>query len=47
MLVKKKDRSMRFCVDYRKLNKVTKKRSFPFPLIVDTLDSLSGTSINL
>ena len=36
---------MRFCDDYRKLNKVTKKDSFPLPLIADTLDSLNGTSV--
>ena len=36
---------MRFCVDCRKLNRVTKKDSFPLPLIADTLDSLSGTSV--
>ena len=45
VFLKKKDGSMRFCVDYRKLNKVTKKDSFPLPLIADTLDSLSGTSV--
>ena len=43
VLVKKKNGEMRFCVDYRKLNKITKKDSFPLPLISEVLDSLCGT----
>ena len=33
----KKDGSKRFCVDFRKLNQITKKNSFPLPLIDDIL----------
>ena len=43
VLVKKKNGEMRFCVDFRAINKVTKKDSFPMPLVADTLDALSGT----
>ena len=45
VLVKKKDRSYRFCVDFRKVNKVTKVDSFPMPLVADALDSLAGASV--
>ncbi|XP_036138917.1 uncharacterized protein LOC118644443 [Monomorium pharaonis] len=42
VLVRKKDGSLRFCVDYRKLNEVTVKDSYPLPKIDDILDQLSG-----
>ena len=41
-LVKKKDGTTRFCIDYRKLNAVTRKDSYPLPRFDDALDSLSG-----
>ena len=40
LLVKKKDRSMRLCVDYRQLNKVTIKNKYPLPRIDDLMDQL-------
>jgi hypothetical protein len=42
VLVTKKDNTLRFCIDYRKLNSVTKKDSYPLPRIQDTLDVLNG-----
>lgn len=38
MVVKTKVGKLRFCIDYRKLNAVTKKDVFPLPRIDDTLD---------
>lgn len=43
VLVKKNDGTMIFCVDYRKLNAVTKKDSFSLPLITEVLYNLHGT----
>ena len=40
LLVKKKDGSMRLCVDYRQLNKVTIKNKYPLPRIDDLMDQL-------
>lgn len=34
---------MRFCVDYRKVNNLTKKDGYPLPRIGDTLDILAGS----
>ena len=43
VLVRKKDGTTRFCVDYRKLNDATRKDAYPLPRIDTTLDTLSGS----
>ena len=42
VMVRKKDGTLRFCVDYRKLNQVTKKDVYPLPRCDDVLEALSG-----
>jgi len=44
VLVKKKDGSLRFCVNYRRLNSITYKDSYPLTLIDNCLNALSGLS---
>ena len=44
VLVKKWDGTHRFCVDYQKMNAVTRKDAYPIPRIDDTLDTFSGAA---
>eukprot|EP00731_Ephydatia_muelleri_P000886 Em0001g886a len=43
VLAKKHDGTTRFCVDYRKVNEVTRKDAYPLPRVDDTLDTLVGS----
>ena len=43
LFVKKKYGSLRLCIDYRQLNKVTTKNKYPLPRIDDLFDQLQGT----
>ena len=45
VLVKKKSGEMRFCINYRQLNNVTKKDSYPLPRIDDILNKMSGKCV--
>ena len=45
VLVTKRDGSIRFCVDYRKLNSLSRKDSYPLPCIDETLNTLGGNKL--
>ena len=42
LFVKKKDKTLRLCIDYRQLNRVTIKNRYPLPRIDDLFDQLRG-----
>jgi len=45
VIVPKKNRKARFCVDYRRLNNITKKDAYPLPRMEDFLDSLGDAKV--
>ena len=45
LFVKNKDGTLRLCVDYRQLNKMTMKNKYPLPRIDDLFDQLKGASV--
>lgn len=47
MFIKKKDGSLRLCIDYRQLNKVTIKNKYPLPRIDDLFDQLKGATVRV
>ena len=45
LLVPKKDGTMRFCVDFRRLNSITIPDTYPLPRMDDCIDSLAGAKV--
>jgi len=42
LLVRKKDGTWRFCVDYRRMNAITMKHKHPMPVVDELLDEIIG-----
>jgi hypothetical protein len=47
LFIKKKDGTLRLCIDFRQLNKATVKNKYPLPQIVDLFDKLRGAKLFL
>ena len=45
LFIKKKDGTLRLCVDYRQLNKMIVKNKYPLPRIDDLFDQWKGASV--
>ena len=45
LFVKKKDGSLRLCIDYRKMNRVTIRNQYPLPRIDELFDQLQGSQV--
>ena len=45
LFVKKKDGTLRMCIDYRQINKMTVKNKYPLPRIEDLFDQLKGAGV--
>ena len=45
LFAKKKDKTLRLCIDYMQLNRVTIKNRYPFPRIDDLFDQLRGARV--
>ena len=43
--MKKKDGTLRMCIDYRQINKVIVKNKYPLPRIKDLFDKLKGAGV--